>query len=186
MTQKAISMVRGIAVAGLAALVISGPAMAESSPEVLERIAPIGKVHVAGQPAPVAAPAPAPAPAEQPAPAPAAEAPVPEAAEVAAPAPAVEAPAAAAPAPAAEAPAAAAGGEKIYRTVCFACHDAGVANSPKLGDKEAWQPRIAQGMDVLMNSAINGKTAMPPRGTCMACSDDDLKAAIEFMISKVQ
>ncbi len=181
MTQKAISMVRSVAVAGLTALVITGPALAESRPEVLERIAPIGKVHVAGQPAPAAAPAPA-------APAPA---PAPEVAEAAAPAPAAEAPApeaAEAPAPeaAAPAPAAADAGEKTYRTVCFACHDAGVANSPKLGDKEAWKPRIAQGMDVLLNSAINGKTAMPPRGTCMACSDEDLKAAIEFMISKVQ
>lgn len=95
-----------------------------------------------------------------------------------------EAPAAqvAAAAPAADA----SPGEKTYDQVCFVCHGAGVAGAPKLGDKDAWAPRIAQGKDVLLATAINGKGAMPPRGTCAACSDDDLKAAIEFMLSKVE
>ncbi len=55
-----------------------------------------------------------------------------------------------------------------------------------LGNKEAWQSRIDQGMDVIMHSVINGKGAMPPRGTCAECSDDDLRAAVQYMISKVQ
>jgi len=78
-------------------------------------------------------------------------------------------------------------GKEIYDTKCFVCHATGVANAPKLGDAAAWAPRIAQGMDVLMQSAIDGKNnVMPPRGTCMECSDDDLKAAIEYMTSQSQ
>lgn len=95
----------------------------------------------------------------------------------------------AAPVPAAPAaPAAAAGGEgpgaDIYNKACFACHTTGAAGSPKLGDKAAWEPRAAQGIDQLLNTAITGKGAMPPRGTCATCSDDELKAAIEFMLAK--
>ena len=79
-------------------------------------------------------------------------------------------------------------GEKIYRSACFTCHDGGVAGAPKLGDAGLWAPRIEKGMDALLQSAIHGVpgTAMPPRGTCATCSDDDLKAAIEFMVSQVQ
>ena len=96
-------------------------------------------------------------------------------------------PAAAAPAPAAAEPAAGAkSGEGVYNHACIACHASGAAGAPILGDKAAWEPRVAQGMDALLATAISGKNAMPPRGTCMACSDDDLKAAIEYMVSKVQ
>ena len=98
-------------------------------------------------------------------------------------------PVAAAPA-AAPAPAAAAGGvgpgEAVYNRACFVCHAAGVAGAPKLGDKAAWEPRLGQGIDGLLHSAVNGKNAMPPRGTCADCSDADLRAAIEYMISSVK
>ena len=77
-------------------------------------------------------------------------------------------------------------GQKTYNTYCQACHNAGIANAPKLGDKAAWEPRLALGIDGLLASAIKGKNAMPPKGTCMACSDDDLKAAIEYMVGTVQ
>lgn len=91
-----------------------------------------------------------------------------------------EAPAAAA------APVAAAGGARsgqdIYQSTCFACHGTGAAGAPKFGDTAAWAPRISQGMDTLLSNAINGLRAMPPRGTCGNCSDDDLKAAIEYMV----
>jgi cytochrome c5 len=94
---------------------------------------------------------------------------------------AVEAPAAAA------APASAAvDGEKVYNGACMACHGTGAAGAPKLGDKTAWAPRIAQGMDTLLENATSGIRAMPPKGTCMTCSDADLKAAIEFMTAKSQ
>jgi cytochrome c5 len=82
--------------------------------------------------------------------------------------------------------AAGADGEAIYGKACIACHASGAAGAPKLGDKAAWEPRIALGMDALLQTAISGKGAMPPRGTCGACSDDDLKAAIEYMLSKVE
>ncbi len=54
--------------------------------------------------------------------------------------------------------------------------------APKKGDAAAWEARVAQGMDVLLDHAIKGFNAMPPKGTCMACSDDEIKAAIDFML----
>ena len=77
-------------------------------------------------------------------------------------------------------------GKKVYESACMACHMTGVANAPKLGDQAAWAPRVAKGMDALLQSAIHGVagTAMPPRGTCATCSDADLKAAVEFMVSQ--
>ncbi len=119
--------------------------------------------------------------------APAAEsAAAPAAAAPAAAAPATEsaaaAPAAAAPAAAAPAAASSDAGKKIYDSACTACHGTGVAGAPKLGDKAAWGPRIAAGMDSLMNSTLKGKGAMPPRGASSA-SDDDLRHAVEYMVA---
>lgn len=97
---------------------------------------------------------------------------------------------AAAPAPAAAAPAAARSGDAVYNASCVACHGTGAAGAPKLGDKAAWGDRIAQGMDTLVTHAIGGfqgKTGvMPPRGTCGTCSDDELKAAVEYMVSQAK
>jgi len=75
-------------------------------------------------------------------------------------------------------------GQTIYKTSCFACHDAGVAGAPKLGDAAAWAPRIAKGNDALYSSLQNGLNAMPPKGTCMNCSDDELKAVLDYMIEQ--
>lgn len=80
----------------------------------------------------------------------------------------------------------AADGKAIYDQSCKVCHAAGVAGAPKLGDKDAWAPRIAQGADKMLENAINGLNAMPPKGTCMNCSDDDLKAAISYMTAASQ
>ena len=107
----------------------------------------------------------------------------------AAPAPAAEtAPVAqAAPAQAAAAPeAASANGEKTYKATCFACHDVGVAGAPKLGDKAAWEPRIAAGKDALYHSSLNGKNAMPAKGGNAALSDADVKAAVDYMVGQVK
>ena len=76
-------------------------------------------------------------------------------------------------------------GAAIYQKACMACHATGAAGAPKLGDKAAWEPRMAQGLDPLLQTAIAGKGAMPPRGTCMACTDEDLKLAIEYMLVQV-
>ena len=77
-------------------------------------------------------------------------------------------------------------GEEIYNMSCSACHTTGVAGAPKLGDVNAWAPRIAAGMDSLLNNTINGLNAMPPRGACLSCSDAELLAAIEYMLSKLK
>lgn len=74
-------------------------------------------------------------------------------------------------------------GEDVYKSSCTACHDTGAAGAPKKGDKAAWKPRIAQGADTLHNHAITGIRGMPPKGTCMTCSDDDIKAAVDYMVS---
>ncbi|UCU99604.1 c-type cytochrome [Acidovorax radicis] len=104
----------------------------------------------------------------------------------AAPAPAAEQPVAAAAAEAAPAVAAApaaggaGAGEALYKQTCQVCHAAGVAGAPKLGDKAAWAPRLAAGLEALYSNAAKGKGAMPPRGGSQA-SDADLRAAVEFM-----
>jgi len=73
-------------------------------------------------------------------------------------------------------------GKKLYDTNCMACHAAGVAGAPKFGDKAVWAPRIATGMDALYASAIKGKNAMPAKGGSGA-SDDDVKAAVQYMVA---
>lgn len=76
-------------------------------------------------------------------------------------------------------------GADVYNTSCMTCHGAGLMGAPKPGDSAAWSPRIAQGMDVLLDHAINGFNAMPAKGTCMGCSDDEIKAAIDHMIEGI-
>lgn len=74
-------------------------------------------------------------------------------------------------------------GEELYKSVCGACHDTGVANSPKTGDNAAWAPRIKLGLDGLLKSATAGKNAMPPKGGSDA-NENELKQAIIFMANK--
>ena len=74
-------------------------------------------------------------------------------------------------------------GAELYKQSCAACHATGVAGAPKVGDKAAWDPRIAEGMGVMMHIAINGKGAMPPRGASSA-SDDELRNAVLYMVSE--
>ena len=82
---------------------------------------------------------------------------------------------------AAAAPAAARSGEEVYNTACTACHGSGILGAPKKGDAAAWNDRLAKGMDKTLALAISGINAMPPKGNCANCSDDELKAAIEYM-----
>lgn len=79
-------------------------------------------------------------------------------------------------------------GKDVYNSACFACHGTGAAGAPKLGDKAAWSARIAQGLDVLSDHAINGftggKGVMPAKGGNPALSDDAVKAAVKYMVDE--
>ena len=77
-------------------------------------------------------------------------------------------------------------GKKVYDTACAACHVAGVAGAPKLGDKVAWAPRLKAGNDALYASAIKGKGAMPAKGGNAALSDAEVKAAVDVMLASVK
>jgi cytochrome c5 len=81
-------------------------------------------------------------------------------------------------------PAAAGAGKKVFDSVCTACHSTGVAGAPKVGDKAAWAPRLQQGLDTLVHSALAGKNAMPPKGGNASLSDADVRAAVEYMVSQ--
>jgi cytochrome c5 len=79
-------------------------------------------------------------------------------------------------------------GQQIYQTACVACHDAGIAGAPKLGDKGQWAKRIAKGVDTLYASAVNGSQGsggvMPPKGGNLALSNAEVKAAVDYMVAR--
>ena len=72
-------------------------------------------------------------------------------------------------------------GEAVFNSACTTCHTAGIAGAPKKGDLAAWSARLAKGFDKTLATAKTGLNAMPPKGLCMDCSDDELTAAIKFM-----
>jgi cytochrome c5 len=80
----------------------------------------------------------------------------------------------------------AAAGEAVYKRACAGCHMTGAAGAPRIADVPAWKSRIAKGDAALIQSAIAGVpgTAMMARGACGACSDDDIRAAVEYMIEQ--
>ena len=106
------------------------------------------------------------------------------------------APEAAAPAGDAAAPAADASGadlamgQTVYQGKCQACHATGAAGAPKLDDKANWEPRIAQGMDVLVKHSLEGFKGnvgfMPPKGGFASLSDEEVAAAVAYMVSQAQ
>lgn len=145
---------------GIAAFVISGRTIAVSQKtdpamraSILERIAPIGNVSVAGQDGAPAQPVAAPV--------------EPEPVQVQA-----------------------KSGAEVYNMACVACHAAGIAGAPKLGDPEAWATRLAQGMDVLNDHAINGYQGaggvMPAKGGLVSLSDEEVIAAVQHMVDQSQ
>jgi len=77
-------------------------------------------------------------------------------------------------------------GKAVYDANCQACHAAGVAGAPKLGDKAAWAPRVGAGAAALVVSAIKGKNAMPPKGGNLSLADGDIKAAVDYMVSQAK
>lgn len=68
-----------------------------------------------------------------------------------------------------------------YNKTCAVCHGSGAAGAPKMGNAEQWAPRLEKGLDTLVEHAKNGFNAMPPKGMCFDCSDDEFKALIEYM-----
>jgi len=82
---------------------------------------------------------------------------------------------------AAVAPAEPRSGEEVFGAACTACHSMGVLGAPKKGDTAAWDERLAKGMDATLKNALNGLNAMPPKGNCANCSDDEILAAIKYM-----
>ena len=94
-----------------------------------------------------------------------------------------------APAPAASAaPAEDLGGEEVFNMACMACHGAGVAGAPKMGDKAAWGPRIAKGADTLHKHAIEGFQGsagfMPPKGGRADLADKSIINAVDYMVAQ--
>lgn len=77
-------------------------------------------------------------------------------------------------------------GKDRYAASCGFCHDTGAANAPKLGNKAAWAPRIAKGEATLLDHALHGIGAMPAKGMCPSCSDEEIKGAVEYMMSQVK
>jgi cytochrome c5 len=75
-------------------------------------------------------------------------------------------------------------GDVVYNAACVACHASGAAGAPITGDKAAWAPRIGKGVATLVKNSINGINAMPPMGMCMNCSEDEIKAAVEYMVGR--
>ncbi len=75
-------------------------------------------------------------------------------------------------------------GQEVYNGACLACHSTGAAGAPKVGDKAAWEPRLGQGMAAMTGNAIKGKGAMPPKGGAVNLSDDEVKAAVEYMLEQ--
>jgi len=73
-------------------------------------------------------------------------------------------------------------GATVFNQNCAMCHVPGLANAPKLGDKEAWAPRLKTGRDALMHSALNGKGAMPARGGNPRLSDEEVGAAVSHLM----
>lgn len=77
-------------------------------------------------------------------------------------------------------------GEQVYNQFCFACHATGVTDAPRLANAEDWEPRLAKGMKTLVANTVNGFNIMPAMGTCMACSNDELQAAVDYMVDSAQ
>jgi len=83
------------------------------------------------------------------------------------------------------APAAERSGEKIVKGQCVKCHETGVGGAPRIGDRTAWIPRLKQGVDPLVRSAINGHGGMPPRGGVANLTDREIRNAIVYMFNPV-
>lgn len=72
--------------------------------------------------------------------------------------------------------------ERAYMHSCWACHNSGAAGAPKVGDAAAWSARMEKGIDAVVTNAVNGLNAMPAKGMCFTCTNDDIKALVQYMV----
>lgn len=82
--------------------------------------------------------------------------------------------------------ASAADGKTVYAKACAVCHAEGVAGAPRTGDRTAWAARASNGRDALVAAVVKGKGGMPPKGGNAALSDDEARAAVNFMLDQVK
>jgi len=74
---------------------------------------------------------------------------------------------------------------RTYAQSCAACHNSGAAGAPRFGNSADWSARLEKGMDVLVEHTINGfNNIMPPKGMCFTCSDDDLRAVVQYILDE--
>jgi cytochrome c5 len=83
-------------------------------------------------------------------------------------------------------PAVAADGKTLYGQTCAACHASGLAGAPKVGDKAAWAPRTGGGKGGLVASVVKGKGAMPPKAGNASLTEEDIGAAIDYMLGQLK
>jgi len=76
-------------------------------------------------------------------------------------------------------------GESVYSNACATCHSIGLAGAPKFADVASWGERTDKGIEALTASVKDGLNGMPPTGMCMDCSDDELKAAVQFILDSI-
>ena len=76
-------------------------------------------------------------------------------------------------------------GQEIYDTFCFACHATGISEAPILGDAASWADRLEKSMDELWQTTLVGLNLMPEKGSCVNCTDDELRAALDYMLEPV-
>lgn len=77
-------------------------------------------------------------------------------------------------------------GSEVYDAVCMACHTTGAAGAPKIGDTAAWAPRMDKGLETLITHAVNGFNAMPAKGGCASCPEEEISSAVEYLVSESQ
>ncbi|PXX92297.1 cytochrome c5 family protein [Marinobacter vulgaris] len=76
-------------------------------------------------------------------------------------------------------------GNEVYDAACAACHASGAAGAPIMGDAGAWEGRVDKGLETLVSHAINGFNAMPAKGGCSSCSDEEIQVAVEYMVDQL-
>ena len=76
--------------------------------------------------------------------------------------------------------------QQKYMASCFACHNSGAGGAPNPNNADDWPARLEKGMDAVMNNVINGVNAMPAKGLCFDCTNEDLRAIVDYMVATAQ